>query len=322
MSRNQTGASLRGTRRYTLGVREFRPPVRPSAVRTVFAAAMVALVLVLVVLMTVLASGSHEISYTIAGGTLTVDSGSNLDGRRVLPLGLVHDRTLVTLRGARRTRGTATPGYCTGRWSYDDLGDVWQATSCAGQGLLLRSSDGDVPVLITPPDPRAFLGAIDRREDVRVVLPPVDATVLRLVPVGIALLGLVVGGMATATMLLGPRRMVYRIGDGRLEVATLFGHRSWPVRELRARLHAPKVTLRIAGTAINGYYTGLFRADGARTRIYATDLKSGVLVEGPNARVFLSPAERHAFLDALRAAGATVEEQRERSAGSASGLSV
>jgi Bacterial PH domain len=291
-------------------MREFRPPARPSVVRSIFAGAMGVFLLGLVVVMTLLASGTNEIRYSIASGTLTVDSGSRMDGRRVVPLGLVHDRSVVTLRGARRTRGTATPGYCTGRWSYDDLGEVWQATSCAGRGVLIHASDGDLPLLITPPDPDAFLDAMDRRQDVRITLPAGDTTVLRLIPVGITILGLLVGGMAIATILLGPRRMVYRVGEGRLEAATIFGHRSWPLLEMNARPHRPRVTLRIAGTAINGYYTGLFTSDGVRTRVYATDLTAGVLVEGPGLRVFLSPERRQDFLDALRAAGATVGEAR------------
>jgi hypothetical protein len=118
--------------------------------------------------------------------------------------------------------------------------------------------------------------------------------------------GLIMGGMVVALMLLGPGRMAYRIGEGRLEVSTLFGGRSWPLKELRARPHRPHVTLRVAGTAAPGYYTGLFRVDGTNTRIYATDLKSGVLLEGP-ARVYLSPADVTAFLEALRVAGAQVE---------------
>jgi hypothetical protein len=68
------------------------------------------------------------------------------------------------------------------------------------------------------------------------------------------------------------------------------------------------VTLRVAGTAMPGYYTGYFRADGQSTRVYATDLKDGVLLEGP-ARIYLSPADPEAFLAALREEGGTVTEE-------------
>jgi hypothetical protein len=42
------------------------------------------------------------------------------------------------------------------------------------------------------------------------------------------------------------------------------------------------------------------------TRVYATNLKEGVLLEGP-ARIFLSPADIAGFLDELGAAGVKVE---------------
>ena len=58
-----------------------------------------------------------------------------------------------------------------------------------------------------------------------------------------------------------------------------------------------------------GYYTGFFRIDGESTRVYATDLGDGVLLEGA-ARVFLTPEHPDAFLTSFRAAGGTVEGAR------------
>jgi hypothetical protein len=287
-------------------MREFRPPVRPSLFRTVFGVGMGLMLLVFAALMVALASGSNRITYAIAGGTLTVDSGSRFDGVRTIPLARVHERSVVSLQGARRSRGTSMAGYCTGRWSYPALGTVWQATNCSSPGVLLVTSDGDLPVVVTPPDPAAFIAALEAGQDLRIALPQTDATILRVLPVVGAVFALVMGGIVVGLMLLGPGRMAYRVGEGRLEVSTLLGRRSWPLQELRARPHSPRVTLRVAGTAAPGYYTGLFRVDGTSTRIYATDLKSGVLLEGP-ARVYLSPEDVPGFLDALRVAGAQVE---------------
>jgi len=87
----------------------------------------------------------------------------------------------------------------------------------------------------------------------------------------------------------------------------MFGRKRWPTEQLRARRHSPSVKLRLAGAAMPGYYTGIFRADGTTTRIYATSLKDGVLLEGP-ARVYVSPADIPEFLAALREEGATVTE--------------
>jgi hypothetical protein len=287
-------------------VRDFRPPVRPSVVRTLLAVVLGAVIVVALVPLVLVSVGDSRISYSFERGTLVVDSGSLLDGKRTIPLSVLHGKRAVALRGARRTRGTGLPGYCTGRWSYADVGAVWQATNCSPEAVLLMTNDGDLPVVVTPPDRDAFLAAIDARTDFRVELPPPDATTLHVaVFVGIVV-ALVGATMIIATLLLGPRRMVYRVGDGRLEVRTIFGRREWPASSLKAHAHASRLQLRLAGTGAPGYYTGYYLADGKRTRVYATDPSSGVLIEGP-ARIFVSPADREGFLAALRAEGATVE---------------
>jgi len=274
--------------------------------RSALAVVLGLVILAPVLLLTLIASGSGQIVYALDHGTLTVDSGSRMDGRRTVPLTLVHEPRVVVLHGARRTRGTGMPGYCTGRWSYADLGDVWQATDCSGRAVLVPTVDGDLPLVVTPPDPEAFVRALETSTDFSVLLPPADTTVLRILPAVAAVLALLTGGMVFATLWVGPSRMRYLVGEGRLEVITIFGRRSWPTSQLRARPHTPRVTLRLAGTAVRGYYTGIFRADGETTRLYATELRDGVLVEGPQ-RVYLSPEHRDAFLDALRSAGATVD---------------
>jgi hypothetical protein len=287
-------------------MREFRPPVHPSLFRTLFGVGIGILMLALAGVMALLAGGSHRISYVVSGGTLTVDSGSWLDGVRTVPLSLIHEHSLVSLHGGTRTRGTAMAGYCTGRWTYPTMGTVWQATGCTSKGVVLVTADGDLPIVLSPPDAPGFLAALDAGEDQRVELHQNDNTLIRILPLLGAVFALVTGGMVAVVMLLGPRRMVYRVGEGRLEVSTVFGRRSWPLQELRASPHSPRVTQRVAGTGAPGYYTGIFRVDGTNTRVYATDLKSGVLLEGP-ARVYLSPERVAAFLDALRVGGARVQ---------------
>ena len=132
---------------------------------------------------------------------------------------------------------------------------------------------------------------------VGVVLFPVFRTSAKL-PSGPFTASIVIAVAIAATisvlLIVGPGKMRYIVRPGLLEVRTLFGR------------HWPRVTLRVAGTGAPGYYTGLFRADGATTRVYATDLHEGVLIERP-VRVFLSPDDPAAFLARLREAGATVE---------------
>ncbi len=285
---------------------EFRPPVKRSKVAVVLGVIFAALSLVGALLLGAIAAGSSQVSYALAGGTLVVDSGSFLDGKRTFPVANVTDARVIDVSGARRTRGTGAPGMCTGQWSYIQTGPVWQATSCSPHVVMLTVAGEDRPILVTPPDPEGFVAQLRTGPDATIVLPPGDATLLRVVPSVGALVLLVASVMVFMVFLQGPRRMRYVIDGGRLTIATIFSTRSFEAVDLRARKHVPGVTLRLAGTAFPGYYTGLFRADGATTRIYATQLRAeGVLLEGP-ARVFLSPEDPNAFLEALAHAGASV----------------
>ena len=112
-------------------------------------------------------------------------------------------------------------------------------------------------------------------------------------------------GLLAPLAILGPSRMVYRVGEGALDVRTLFGSQRWSLAGATARAHVPSRLWRVAGTAMPGYLTGVYREDGRTTRVYATDLGRAVLIEGP-ARVIVSPEHRDAFLAALRDEGARV----------------
>jgi Bacterial PH domain len=287
-------------------VREFRPLARRSRVGLVLAIVLGTLMLVGTVVLGGIAAGSSQVTYTQRAGVLTIDSGSLMDGTRTFAGSKVTGARVVGLGGGRRVVGTGAPGICTGKWWYPGIGDVWQATGCTPRGVLLEVIGQDVPIIVSPPDADAFLGALTTGVDFGIALPAGDAVLLKLVPAGAAVLLAITTAMVIAVFLVGPSRMRYIVKDGRLEVRTLFSRKSWPAGELRARAHSPKVTLRLVGTAFPGYYTGLFRADGANTRMYATDLKRGVLVEGPQ-RVYVSPAEPEAFLAALRDAGGTID---------------
>ncbi len=287
-------------------VGEFRPLARRSRVGLVLAIVLGTVMLLGAGVLGAIAAGTSQVTYRLHGGVLEVGSGSFMDGEHLFAVDKITSARIAPLRGGRRTKGTGAPGICTGNWWYPELGAVWQATSCAARGVVLDVAGEERPIVVSPPDPEAFIAAVKATTDFDIVLPPGDALLLKVVP-GVAAVFLVITtSMIVAVFLLGPSRMLYTVRDGRLEVRTLFSRRSWPVGTLRARAHTPKVTLRLMGTAFPGYYTGLFRADGANTRMYATDLKRGVLVEGP-ARVYVSPAEPEAFLAALRAAGGTVD---------------
>ena len=294
-------------------IREFQPLARRSRVGLVLALVLGTVMLIGAAVLGTIAAGASQVTYSQRAGVLEVSTGSFVDGTRMFATSKITNARIVDLRGGRRVAGTGAPGLCTGTWWYPDLGRVWQATSCAVRGVVLDVAGEERPVVVTPPDPDAFVVAVKDGVDFDVALPPGDVVLLKVVPGGAAVLLLITSSMIVALFLMGPSRMRYVVRDGRLEVRTLFSKSSWPARTLRARAHSPKVTLRLFGTAFPGYYTGLFRADGANTRMYATDLKRGVLVEGP-ARIYVSPAEPEAFLAALRDAGGTIDAPASGSA--------
>ncbi|MFT3769289.1 MAG: PH domain-containing protein [Minicystis sp.] len=286
-------------------MREFRPPVRPSVLRVVLAVVLPLVVLAAVGSVLALSLGITQASYTIAGGALVIRSGDLLTGERTVRLADVTEARAVVLLGGRRTRGTALPGFCAGRFSYPELGTVWQVTNCGPRAVVVRQAGDAVPIVLTPPDPRDFVDKLRAGTDTVVVLPPPDKSQLNLIVLIVAPLSGVAVIMVSLLLLIGPGRMRYLVGDGAIEVRTLFGRKRWQTAGARAKTYRPSRLWRVAGTAAPGYYTGIFREDGQSTRVYATRIDQGVLLEGP-ARVFLSPADPEAMLRALAEEGVEI----------------
>ena len=213
---------------------------------------------------------------------------------------------MVALRNGRRTSGTGLPGYCAGHYAYPDLGAVWQVTTCAGRGVLVKAPGEAEPIVVSPPDPEAFVASLRAATPFSFVLPPPDKGPLRAIVLVVAPLGILTALMVSAVMLLGPGRMRYLVGDGAFEVRTIFGRKRWPTAGARARAYTPSMMIRVAGTGVPGYRTGIFRESGQTTRVYATETERVVLFEG-EARVIVSPEDWVAFLRALEEEGATVE---------------
>ena len=287
---------------------EFSPPELRRGFRVGFAVVMVLVTAIPFALMVLGATGTMHVRYAIDDTALHVETGSFLDGRRDVPLDAIRDASVVVLRGGRRTRGTGFPGYCTGRFSYAEIGSVWQATDCSARAVLIRASGEALPIVTTPPDPDAFVADLRARTPTIVSLPPPNAEWLRALLAGGALLVLLVDAGLVALCLFGPRRMRYvvDVASGELEVQTLFSSRRFPLRGLRAKTFDARRSLRIWGAALPGYFTGRFRSEGASMRVYATDLASGILLDGDE-RVFVSPEDRAGFLAAVRDAGGKAE---------------
>lgn len=289
-------------------MREFRPPVRPSAVRVAFAVILPVVVIVPMVAVLALVLGMTPASYTIGEGSLVVKSGDLFAGDRSIRLADVTETSIVPLSHGRRTGGTALPGFCAGRWSYPDLGTVWQVTTCARRGVLLRATGQDHPIVISPPDLADFADKLRTGTPAVVTLPPPDKGPLHILLMVVAPLAIVTAIVVPMLLLLGPKKMRYLVGDGALEVHTIFGKKRWPTAGARAREHTPARLIRVAGSGAPGYYTGIFRESGETTRVYATALDRVVLFEGSQ-RVLLSPEDRAGLLRALADEGVNVEGQ-------------
>lgn len=126
--------------------------------------------------------------------------------------------------------------------------------------------------------------------------------VLNLLVAGLLLPGL----FLAAYMAIAPRRLRYRIEPGVLTVRTWLVTRTVTLFGAVARTHSPAIAVRLAGTALPGYYAGLFRANGKNLRIYATADRDGIEIESDR-RVWVTPPDNAAFLAALQAAGARIE---------------
>jgi hypothetical protein len=289
-----------------MGMREFSPPVTPSVLRPLLAVLVLLVGIVPLFFLVRLGFGIAPPSYTIADGTLSVRSGDPFSGEVAVRVVDVTTARVVALRGARRTAGTALPGLCSGRFAYPDLGDVWQVTDCGPRGLLIEARGQQRPIVISPPDPEAFAQSLRANTPSAITLPPPDTTALRVLALVVGPLGLANVVWVSALLLFGPQRMRYRVGDGALEVRTLFGRKRWRIAGARVRGYTPARLWRVMGVAAPGYYTGRFRESGESTRVYATDVKRLVLVEGEE-RVMVSPEDPVGFLRALEEQGATVE---------------
>lgn len=286
---------------------ELRPPVRSRGLRILLAVLLPLVVVVPMLVLAALTLGISQASYTLTGGTLIVDSGDLFSGARTLRLADLAEPQRVVLHGGRRTAGTALPGLCTGRFSYPEHGAVWQVTDCGARGLLLRSPGEPLPIVISPPDPDAFLALLRSGAEARLTLPPPDKGPLRLIGLLVAPLSILTVLAVSVLLFLGPGRMRYRVGDGFFEVQTLFSKARWPTAGARAKAHTPSGLVRVAGTGAPGYFTGRFREGGQWARVYATDLGRVVLFESGDVRVIVSPEDRVELLRALEAEGVTID---------------
>lgn len=284
---------------------EFRPTPTPAAGRIALGLLLTALAVPGVLFGAFLLWLPHTVRYATSSAHVTVTMDHRIAQRtRSFGRGEVVAARAVELPHGRRQVGTAMPGYCVGTFSYGGIGRVWQATDCSRDAVLLQFKGKPQRVVLTPADRAGFLAALDEGRDAAFA-PNLSAragagwwavkiAVLLLVPLTCAV---------PAVFFVAPGRLRYRVRQGALEVRTLLASRHVEVLGSVVTRYRPRKALKLAGSGFPGYFTGWFLLDGARTRVYATTLREGVLIEGKS-RVFVTPADPEGLLAALVAAGA------------------
>lgn len=252
--------------------------------------------------------GSQKIEYSIGDGRIQVraESGVFSDSIEMAVSDLAEVRPVI-LSGGSRSWGVGMPGFCVGRFYYEGLGNVWQATNCQDAVLALIFPKKEQTILISPEDQGRLRQVLQLHQAGRFRPAPVSPgglwIVAQYVVLALPALFLALAGI----LILGPRRLGYRLSSGQLEVQLALYRRHFPLYDLTVRRQAPEVGLRILGTGVPGYYTGLFRVQGEKTRVFASSFTEGLLLEGRE-RIFLNPADPQAFLERLTDLGVPVLE--------------
>ena len=280
----------------------FSPPRRGSAARALLG-----------VFLSVLAIGGaafgagalllpRTLSYEIRDQALIIRSGLALwPKEQEIPLQEIHETRVIRLQPGKRKFGTALPGYCVGRFHFPGPGTVDLYSDCSRDGVVLHAESFKRPLLLTPKNRTAFLAALGGEGIYRENFQPGKntGTGWRILSIVFCIILLPVLSIPLI-FFVSPRKLRYHVGEGILEVHTLLGVRRFTVSNCLARPYRPRSSMKLIGSSIPGYHTGRFRIDGMNTRVYATDLKQGVLIEGPDLRLLVTPEDTEAFLQALQ----------------------
>ncbi|GEM49429.1 PH domain-containing protein [Deinococcus cellulosilyticus] len=98
---------------------------------------------------------------------------------------------------------------------------------------------------------------------------------------------------------LGPMRMRYIITDQSLILRGFAGEQKLALQDLRAQVLEPSISLRMIGTGVPGYFTGLYSSQQGNIRVVATTTSRGILLEHPRGKVFITPEDEELFLQIL-----------------------
>lgn len=245
----------------------------------------------------------HHIEYVIRDETLHIIVGEKSLDTTTIRLPRIDAVSKEIIRNGTMRFGTGKPGYCVGFWEYPRLGEVWQATTCGEQGVLIRATGQASPVLLAPADPDGFIAALQQSRDG--VFPPerrrdgvLATTVVH------AILFLVLGGALVLAFYVAPHRLGYTVAAGKVSIQTLFHRREIELAGARVRPHRPLEGARTSGVPLPGHVVGSYLLDHQPTWVYASRIGPGALIEA-DGRFFINPDDVDCFLAVCEAEGAT-----------------
>jgi hypothetical protein len=279
-------------------------PAQASRLSRAVSWGVAVLMLAIAVPAVLLLLGPRSIVYDLQPDTLVVEASlSGWDQGRVLDRAAVTDARATETNGGTRYRGTGMPDFCQGVWGHRGLGEVWQATTCGSEVVVLRFSGEDRPVMLSPDDRDGFLQALAQGETGR--FPATEAAPGGGVPTWLFILGLltVLGTVGLlGVMKVSPGRLKYEVSDRTLTVVTLFGRKPIPLAGAKIeRTPRARPTLRLFGIGLPGHHMGLYRVQGKTVRIYASRFTDVVWISPRGERdIIVSPEDVDGFLAAVQ----------------------
>jgi hypothetical protein len=286
-------------------VRVFQPVPVTGPARLWFFIMLAVLVLPLLwLLFTLLRAPS--ISYRIGNGVLTISSylGSS-ELEKTITLARVNQTRIDWLRDGSLRFGTEKPGYCVGFFDYPTLGEVWQASDCSKDAVLIVAGGETHPVVLTPSDREGFLRALEKGTPATFTPPGKRSQSWWLTLISVVAILVLVVLMLVTVFFVAPARLRYTVRDGALEVSTLLSRRRFPLNGARAHKHRPILGARLSGVPLPGYHIGSWMLDTMATTVLASARDDGVMLESEG-RIFVNPRDPDGFLAALGECGATV----------------
>jgi Bacterial PH domain len=237
--------------------------------------------------------------YEVKAGVLTVRSIAT--SRTVTAQTPVQAVMLPPLSRAVGTGGTQS---CVGRF-HDAAGRIYELYTDCSSPALLFSVPGRRPLAITPDDPQGLLATLKSGGAATYHLPVQripEASWLTALPL------LLLAGLA-----LWPwPALSYQLTPGALLVRRRLGVDLLPYASLSVRPAHSRLGVRLMGTGMPGYHTGLYTTAEGQVLAAATSLRAPalLLISAPDARhtttYYITPADPQGLMAELGRRGATL----------------